>query len=124
MFTPVIRLVAAPVTYAVRGRQYVSIAVGWGGVFGQSQRATDRKTPGTVYAFALGGTAKLSAFVDYQLGNLLTGVKYTPADVPAVIIENLDKFLLGGPMQDKGMPDFSDILYRRHGSFQPVTSTE
>jgi hypothetical protein len=28
-------------------RQYVSIAVGWGGVFGLMQRATDKQDPGT-----------------------------------------------------------------------------
>jgi quinohemoprotein ethanol dehydrogenase len=38
-------VVAAPVTYDVDGKQYVSVAVGWGGVFGLFARATERKTP-------------------------------------------------------------------------------
>lgn len=74
-------VVAAPITYEVDGKQYVSVAVGWGGVFGLMQRATERRTPGTVYTFALGGKAKMPAFVDYQLGNLVSGVKYDPKHV-------------------------------------------
>jgi quinohemoprotein ethanol dehydrogenase len=72
-------VVAAPVTYIIDGKQYVSIAVGWGGVYGQSQRATDRQGPGTVYTFAVGGSAKAPDFVQYQQGALLQGVKYDPA---------------------------------------------
>jgi quinohemoprotein ethanol dehydrogenase len=75
--------VAAAATYLIDGVQYVSIAVGWGGVFGITQRATDREGPGTVYTFALGGKAPLPEFTKYQLGNLLSGVKYDPNDVPA-----------------------------------------
>ncbi|MDB5654186.1 MAG: Pyrrolo-quinoline quinone [Tardiphaga sp.] len=74
--------VAAPNTYTVDGVQYVSIAVGWGGVFGITQRATDREGPGTVYTFAIGGKAPLPEFTKYQIGNLLSGVKYDPKDVP------------------------------------------
>jgi len=76
-------VVAAPMTYEVDGKQYVSIAVGWGGTDGQVKRFTDRNTPGTLYTFALGGNAKLPAFVAYQLGDLIAGVKYRPEDVPA-----------------------------------------
>ena len=61
-------VVAAPSTYVVDGKQYVSIAVGWGGVYGLSQRATEREGPGTVYTFAVGGKAKLPEFAKYQQG--------------------------------------------------------
>jgi quinohemoprotein ethanol dehydrogenase len=74
-------VVAAPATFEVDGKQYVSIAAGWGGVYGVAQRATDRKGPGTVYTFALGGTAKAPEFVAYQQGALLKDVKYDPAQV-------------------------------------------
>ncbi|QDL97869.1 PQQ-dependent dehydrogenase, methanol/ethanol family [Rhodopseudomonas palustris] len=73
--------VAAPATYMVDGVQYVSIAVGWGGVFGISARATETEAPGTVYTFAVGGKAKMPEFAKYQMGNLLTGVEYDPKDV-------------------------------------------
>jgi quinohemoprotein ethanol dehydrogenase len=74
-------VVAGPVTYLVDGKQHVSVAVGWGGVYGITHRATDRRGPGTVYTFAIGGTAKAPDFVDYQQGALVQGVKYDPADV-------------------------------------------
>ena len=75
-------VVAAAATYLIDGVQYVSVAVGWGGVFGISQRVTDKEGPGTVYTFAVGGKAPLPEFTKYQIGNLLTGVKYDPKDVP------------------------------------------
>ncbi len=74
-------VVAGPVTYMVDGRQYVSIAVGWGGVYGVMHRATDRKGPGTVYTFAIGSGQPAPAFVAYQQGSLVQGVKYDPAHV-------------------------------------------
>ncbi|MFT3811828.1 MAG: PQQ-dependent dehydrogenase, methanol/ethanol family [Acidovorax sp.] len=84
-------VVAAPNTYTVDGKQYVSIAVGWGGVYGLAGRASDKQMPGTVYTFALGGTAKMPEFVDYRMGKLLQGVKYDPAKVPqgmSLYVEN------------------------------------
>ncbi|MEA2862549.1 MAG: quinohemoprotein ethanol dehydrogenase [Bradyrhizobium sp.] len=75
-------VVAAASTYLIDGAQYVSVAVGWGGVFGISQRSTDLQSPGTVYTFALSGKAPLPTFVKYQTEGLLEGVKYDPKDVP------------------------------------------
>ena len=37
----------------VDGVQYLSIAVGWGGVFGIWDRVTELRSPGTVYTFAI-----------------------------------------------------------------------
>lgn len=97
-------VVAAPATYMVDGVQYVSVAVGWGGVFGITQRATDREAPGTVYTFAIGGKAPSPAFTKYQIGNLLTGVKYDPAHVPegTSIYVNACATCHGVPGVDKG----------------------
>jgi quinohemoprotein ethanol dehydrogenase len=74
-------VVAAASTYMLDGQQYVSIAVGWGGVFGISQRVTELQSPGTVYTFAIDGKAPLPTFVKYQTEGLLKGVKYDPKDV-------------------------------------------
>ncbi|TAI67193.1 PQQ-dependent dehydrogenase, methanol/ethanol family [Bradyrhizobium sp. Leo170] len=74
-------VVAAAATYMIDNTQYVSIAVGWGGVFGIAHRVTEYQNPGTVYTFALGGKAKLPEFVKYQTEGLLQGVKYDPKDV-------------------------------------------
>lgn len=97
-------VIAAPSTYMVDGKQYVSIAVGWGGVYGLAQRATDRQGPGTVYTFAVGGKAQPPAFVNYQLGKLVAGVKYDPAHVPAgtaLYVSNC-VFCHGVPGVDRG----------------------
>jgi len=97
-------VIAAPSTYLIDGKQYVSIAVGWGGVFGLSQRAADRQTPGTVYTFALGGKAAMPEFVKYQLGSLVAGVKYDPANVQAgtmLYVQNC-VFCHGVPGVDRG----------------------
>jgi quinohemoprotein ethanol dehydrogenase len=75
-------VVAAPATYMVDGVQYVSVAVGWGGVYGIADRATELRSPGTVYTFALGGKASPPTFVKYQTEGLLEGVPYDPKDVP------------------------------------------
>jgi quinohemoprotein ethanol dehydrogenase len=75
-------VVAAASTYLVDGVQYVSVAVGWGGVFGIWDRATQLRSPGTVYTFALNGKAQPPEFVKYQTANLLEGVPYDPKNVP------------------------------------------
>jgi quinohemoprotein ethanol dehydrogenase len=72
-------VIAAPSTYVVDGKQYVSIAVGWGGAYGVSQRASEKLGLGTVFTFALGGKAAAPPFVAAQLEGLLAGVKYDPA---------------------------------------------
>jgi quinohemoprotein ethanol dehydrogenase len=97
-------VVAAPATYMIDGRQYVSIAVGWGGVYGLAQRATDRQGPGTVYTFALEGKAAMPEFVKYPLHALVAGVKYDPADVHAgtMLYVNNCVFCHGVPGVDRG----------------------
>ncbi|MDP2033040.1 MAG: PQQ-dependent dehydrogenase, methanol/ethanol family [Polaromonas sp.] len=97
-------VVAAPSTYLVDGKQYVSIAVGWGGVYGLAQRATDRQGPGTVYTFAVGGKAPMPEFVKYRMDELVAGVKYDPAQVPAgtaLYVSNC-VFCHGVPGVDRG----------------------
>jgi quinohemoprotein ethanol dehydrogenase len=97
-------VVAAPATYLVDGKQYVSIAAGWGGVYGLAARATERQGPGTVYTFALDGKAKMPEFVAYRQGTLLDGVKYDQADVgpgTALYVSNC-VFCHGVPGVDRG----------------------
>jgi PQQ-dependent dehydrogenase (methanol/ethanol family) len=97
-------VVAAPMTYEIDGKQYVSIAVGWGGVFGESQRATDHESAGIVYTFAIGGDAKYPEVARYKLGPLIQGVKYDPKDVPAGVALYFSNCLFchGVPGVDKG----------------------
>lgn len=96
--------VAGASTYEVDGTQYVSIAVGWGGVYGLAQRTTEREGPGTVYTFKLGGKAPLPEFAAYKMGALVAGVKYDPAHVAegtALYISNC-VFCHGIPGVDRG----------------------
>jgi quinohemoprotein ethanol dehydrogenase len=95
---------AAPITYLVDGKQYVSIAVGWGGTYGLVQRATEKQGPGTVYTFAAGGKAPMPEFVKYRMDKLVDGVKYDPAQVKAgtaLYVSNC-VFCHGVPGVDRG----------------------
>lgn len=74
-------VVAAPATFEVDGEQYVSIAVGWGGVYGLMQRATERVGPGRVYTFKLGGEAERPDQVISDRTELVSGVAYDPDHV-------------------------------------------
>ncbi|AMQ90998.1 alcohol dehydrogenase [Marinobacter sp. EhC06] len=97
-------VIAAPITYEVDGTQYVSIAAGWGGVFGKSQRASDLKTAGTVYTFVLNGDAEMPEFTQYQLNSLVSGVEYNPdfiGEGTALYVSNC-VFCHGVPGVDKG----------------------
>lgn len=71
-------IVAAPMTYEIDGRQFVSIAVGWGGVYGLFQRAAEKIGPGTVFTYALGGSAPLPDSGEYPVATLVSGVTYDP----------------------------------------------
>ena len=97
-------VVAGAATYEVDGTQYVSVAVGWGGVYGESARATDKEAPGTVFTFAIGGKAPLPEFKEYQSAGLLQGVKYDPANVgPGTLLYvSHCAFCHGVPGVDKG----------------------
>ncbi len=74
-------VVAGPSTYEVDGKQYVSIAVGWGGVYGIAQRATDRVGPGRIYTFVVGGDATMPEDVIAPKGELVAGVEFNPDHV-------------------------------------------
>jgi quinohemoprotein ethanol dehydrogenase len=97
-------IVAGPATYMIDGVQYVSVAVGRGGVFGEAMRATEMEGPGTVFTFAAGGKAPPPNFTKYQMAGLLEGVKYDPANVEAgtmLYVSNC-AFCHGVPGVDKG----------------------
>ena len=73
-------VVAAPITWEHKGKQYVSVAVGWGGVYGQLQRATETAGPGRIYTFAVGDSAKMPELVKRDPANLVSGVAYKKED--------------------------------------------
>ena len=97
-------IVAAPVSYEVDGKQYVSVAVGWGGVYGLAQRAAEKQGPGAVYTFALGAHAPLPELAAYQMDALVAGVKYDPKQVDegALLYVSNCVFCHGVPGVDRG----------------------
>ncbi|WP_409333795.1 PQQ-dependent dehydrogenase, methanol/ethanol family [Burkholderia sp. Bp8963] len=97
-------VVAPPVTYSIDGKQYVSIAVGWGGVYGLMLRGSDKRSPGRIYTFALGAKTAMPETVPYAMTDLLSGVKYKEADVkPGMqLYVNNCVFCHGVPGVDKG----------------------
>lgn len=110
-------VVAGPATYEVDGKQYVSVAVGWGGVYGLAARHSDRAGPGTVYTFAVGGKGRMPEFVEYRLGQLLTGVSYNPKDVDAgtaLYVQNC-AFCHGVPAVDRG-GNIPNLGYSAHAT--------
>jgi quinohemoprotein ethanol dehydrogenase len=74
-------VVAAPMTWEKDGTQYVTIAVGWGGVYGLMQRATERVGPGRVFTFRVGGEAEMPNFELSDRTELVAGLDYDPAHV-------------------------------------------
>ena len=52
-------------------------------MYGLIMRASDRIGLGTVFTFALGGSAKMPEFVERHQASLVNGVKYDPAHVQA-----------------------------------------
>jgi quinohemoprotein ethanol dehydrogenase len=76
-------VVAAPSTWEKDGTQYVSIAVGWGGVYGLMQRATETIGPGRVFTFKLNGKAEAPKLASGVAAKLVSGVPYDSKDVAA-----------------------------------------
>ncbi|GIR64032.1 MAG: hypothetical protein CM15mP68_6980 [Pseudomonadota bacterium] len=56
-------IIAAPVSYAVDGEQYISVVAGWGGAYALTSGAPRHKgnvlTEGRILTFKLGGEAQL-----------------------------------------------------------------
>ncbi len=57
-------IIAAPITYLIDDVQYLSIAVGWGGVLGLWSKYTKQINPGTIYTFALGKNESMPSYPD------------------------------------------------------------
>jgi quinohemoprotein ethanol dehydrogenase len=131
-------VIASPIAYRVDGIQYISIAVGWGGVVGIWNRFTDEIYPGTVYTFVLDGKASYPNFpkgpskelikLEYKAtkeeisnggalfyGNCAVCHELTARGgvIPGLGYSTAGTFdifedILSGMYVSKGMPDFSD----------------
>jgi len=64
-------IIAPPVSYGVDGKQYITIAAGWGGAMGLSSKFTDQINPGTIYTFALDSNKAMPAFTKAEEKHLI-----------------------------------------------------
>jgi quinohemoprotein ethanol dehydrogenase len=64
-------IVAPPITYMVDGEQYITVAVGWGGVMGQYAKFTESIQPGRIFTFKINGKAKMPALIQEEKKTLL-----------------------------------------------------
>ncbi|QBF33051.1 PQQ-dependent dehydrogenase, methanol/ethanol family [Thalassococcus sp. S3] len=97
-------IVAAPMTYEVDGVQYVTVLTGWGGVYGITNKHSERVGPGHVYTFRVGGETPKPEVVMVEPKELLQGVAYDPdhyAEGAAIYIANC-VFCHGVPAVDSG----------------------
>ncbi|MFT6995987.1 MAG: quinohemoprotein ethanol dehydrogenase, partial [Maribacter sp.] len=76
-------VIAAPVTYEVDGKQYVSIAAGWGGMLGLRTHLSESQSPGRIFTFTLDGNAPLPDFEIVKAKPIVSGVPYNPQDISA-----------------------------------------
>jgi quinohemoprotein ethanol dehydrogenase len=133
-------IVAPPITYMIDDMQYISIAVGWGGVFGQWFKNTKQINPGTIYTFALGKSQPMPDYpikpddqlvslpvtaseVEIENGAALFG-QYCDGchkldaggSIPNLTLSTPETFkafneiVSGGAYLPKGMPKFDDRL--------------
>ena len=64
-------IIAPPITYEMDGIQYITIAVGWGGVLGLWMKFTEQINPGAIYTFALGKNKPLPDFPKTEVKQLV-----------------------------------------------------
>lgn len=75
-------IIAPPVTYLVDGVQYVTVAVGWGGVMGLWSKYTETIQPGRIFTFKIGGKGKMPALIPAEpKSKLNVAVTATPAQL-------------------------------------------
>jgi quinohemoprotein ethanol dehydrogenase len=74
-------VIAAPVTYAVDGQQYVSIAAGWGGTYGLTEHHSESQSPGRIFTFALNSNTPMPEFITAAPKPILSGIAYNPEDI-------------------------------------------
>ena len=132
-------IVAAPATYMVDGVQYVSIAVGWGGVFGLRSAPTTRKDPARSSPSRSAARRRCRNSRSSRSRRLISGIKYDKdASSPAIYVSDCAqchgvpgvaraatspisatsrrddrqsrKIRVQGTVRDQGMPDFTGKL--------------
>ena len=64
-------IIGSPISYEMDGKQYISIAAGWGGAMGLSSKFTEQIHPGTIYTFALDSNNAMPVFAKVEEKKLI-----------------------------------------------------
>ncbi len=70
-------IIAPPITYTVDGEQYLTVAVGWGGIVGLTRKFTKNVHPGRIFTFKLGGDGAMPAEMVNPVVASLTTLPHT-----------------------------------------------
>lgn len=116
-------VIAPPVTYMIDGKQYVSIAVGWGGNPGHRVRFTKENYPGTIFTFALDAKETYAGFYTSEPKELIQ----LPVSASAAAIKkgqllyNANCRSCHGWMGDNG-GSIPNLTYSTEGTFGIIES--
>ena len=95
-------VVAAPISYEIDGKQYITVAAGWGGVYGLAEGASPTTSTGTVYTFVLNGKAKMPEFAKFQYQLVKEAPAFTLSwdqavdpDVSTPMLTEINKLFVG-----------------------------
>ena len=112
-------VIAPPVTYMIDGKQYVSIAVGWGGgIPALWVRFTEESYPGTIFTFALDAKQMYSGFYETKPKELVKLNFSATKDEIKNGQELYGKYCTGchGPMGANG-GSIPNLAYSNEGTF-------
>jgi quinohemoprotein ethanol dehydrogenase len=117
-------VIAPPITYLVDGKQYLSIAVGWGGASGLSNKVTPWIYPGIIYTFTIGGNAKPPAYKEMPARILIDDAVTVSADELTTgesLYNNNCAICHGAPGSEGGaLPDLTYSSQRIHENFRYI----
>lgn len=111
-------VIAPPVTYLMDGKQYVSLAVGWGGNPGHRVRFTEQNYPGTIFTFALDAKTNYDGFYKSKPKELIQlPVTATAAEINnGKVLYNFNCRTCHGLMGDNG-GSIPNLTYSSEGTF-------
>lgn len=75
-------IIAPPVSYMIDGKQFISVAAGWGGGYGMKKKYTPIQ-PGRIYTFILNGKAAMPAFNQAAAPLAIPAVNFTATPAEA-----------------------------------------
>ena len=121
-------VIAAPVTYAVDGEQYVTVVAGWGGAFGVASGIPAEEgniiRKGRILTFKLGGEAQLPAppepVFDFPEPPPMTASASAVQQGQSLFHQNCSVCHGGGAVSSGVLPDLRYMTPETHASFEGI----